>query len=556
MKKNPFTQKIVPAQAITMTDWLSMKPYKQPIHGYDIYYLQQCQVVFRQLNKEETWFKFYGLSQTQLKELTCQLVSYFEDYINDIGIWNAFVDTNEALYGYPLPFYDVSEHDKTYINIEDIAFLIWHYLTKYSDEEYLINPDHDTIMGLAKTLFAHFENIMDDSLAIDFYEAFFTIKDKADYFAFKNKMEWFTTESYLLGVDFRRKLENEKAKLMQHVKNDPEGAAYVPIVLYNLLEVYLYQKRSSFSALNGPEWFAKVAKCSEQSKAEILDLTYWIDGKFILKERQKEHLIFEHLLTNITYKARLDSFKNNKNLKPSDNVASQMHLIRWDGEYMLSGMMVGEEVTPLSLKQYKASALKTPWILSDKAISEMYKHTQIMYEAFVEFFEGELVTFDTYPQLSAANEAFLDFYKKKANHKMDKSDERLKKYRELLGKSLTTRIDNPFDKDAKSFAMFFIKDVSSYTFKNAKQTIALLKAPTLTPDEEAYLFVDFANGLIPPVCAYLLKKYGSKNLRFPTIDNKMDVVKYLPFFHRMNSPEEFDRAYPLMTLVSTEDLDK
>ena len=97
MKKNPFTQKVVPAQAITMTDWLNMKPYKQPIHGYDIYYLQQCQVVFRQLNKEETWFKFYGLSQTQLKELTCQLVSYFEDYINDTKNNNSMYRTKEDI---------------------------------------------------------------------------------------------------------------------------------------------------------------------------------------------------------------------------------------------------------------------------------------------------------------------------------------------------------------------------------------------------------------------------------------------------------------------------
>jgi Protein of unknown function (DUF3843) len=440
--------------------------------------------------------------------------------------------------------------------VEDIAFLIWHYLSKYSEEEYLINPDHDTIMALAEMLFAHFEEVMEDSPAIDFYDDFFTIKDNADYFGFKAKMGWFTTESYLLGVDFRGKLENEKAQLMAHVKNDPKGLAYVPIVLYNLLDTYSYQKRSSFSALNGPEWFAKVAKCSEQRKAEILDLTYWIAGKFIVKERQKDHLIFEHLLTKVRYKARLNSFKNNKNLQPSDKLALEMHLIRWDGEYMLSGMMTGGDMTPLELKKYKSGQNLTPWVLPEKSIAEMYRQTRIMNEAFVELFGDELVTFDTYTQLSNANEDYLDFYKNKANLNKPEANERAKKYRALFGKPESIRIDNPFSKDATSFGLFFIKDVGTYTFKNVKQVIRLLKAPKLTPDEEAYLFVDFANGYIPPICDYLLKKYGGKNLRFPTTDNTMDVVKYLPFFHRMNSPGEFARAYPLITVISSEDLDK
>jgi Protein of unknown function (DUF3843) len=405
-------------------------------------------------------------------------------------------------------------------------------------------------------LFAHFENVMDDGLALDFYDNFFTIKDNEDYYAFKTKMSWFTTESYLLGVDFHGRLANAKAELTQEAKQNPQGAAYLPIVLYNMLESYLYQKRSSFSALNGPEWFAKVAKCPEQRKKEIVDLTYWIDGKFIIKERQKDALIFEHVLTNISYKVRLDSFKNNKELQPSDKVALNMHLIRWGGEYLLSGMMYSEELTPLSIKKYKASPCETPWILSDKSIAEMYKQTQVMNEAFVEFFDGELITFDTNAQLTKANADYLNFYQQKTNPNKTKSDEeRIRKYREMMGTTEQKMFDTAFSEDAKSFGMFFIKDVGVYTCQNVKSLITLLKAPKLTMDEVAYLFVDLSNGYVPPLCDYLLKKYGTKNVRFPTIDNTMDAVKYLPFFHRMNSPEEFDKSYPMITVMNTAELD-
>ena len=92
-----------------------------------------------------------------------------------------------------------------------------------------------------------------------------------------------------------------------------------------------------------------------------------------------------------------------------------------------------------------------------------------------------------------------------------------------------------------------------HTSEGIKEIINTLKAETLTPQESVDLFVSFANGYAPRLCDYLLQHYDHKNLRFPTSENTVDVIKYLPFFYRMNSPEEFDRSYPLMTLVDTED---
>jgi hypothetical protein len=561
MKKRPIVQKIMAANQVTIKDWLAMKPYDAPVHNYDIFYVKQCQTVYGYFMDNGYLFQQWELSRQQIKELSCQIVSYFEDYIVEIGIWRTFIETNKELYGYCLPFYDLSEYDETYINIEDIAFLIWHYVTKYSEEEYIVNPDHDVIMELSEKIFDLFENVMEQAPAIDLYDNIFNIKEDENYFVFKTKMKWFSTESYLIGVDLGKKYQALQEELAEEGRKAKWKIEHLNIVLYSLIEKFLYQKRSSFSALNGPEWFAKIAKCSDTRRQEILDLTYWIDGKFFIKERSDKYFVFEHLLTKTHYKARTDSFQKNKDMRPSETMAYNMHLIRWHKEYLLSGMMYGEPMTEKDIKSYKTARLETPWILTEKTLEFMNESTNNMNEAFMEFFGSPLAVFDTSAQLQKANMDYLDYQRNKIilNNKdvtTESVQEKIKKFRDISGKG-DWDMDTPFKKDEnkRSFGLFFIKNVGSYTCEGIKETIHDLKARSLNGQERADLFVSFANGYIPPLCTYLLEQYGAKNLKYPTLDNDMDVVKYLPFFWRMNSPEEFDRVYPMMTLVDQGDLD-
>ena len=557
MRHKSFLQKMTAPKQVTLADWLAMKPYDTPIANYDSFYLQQCQTVHSLLKKQDLWFKKYGITEPQFRELSCQLVSYFEDYIVEIGLWSSFIEFNKELYHYPLPFYDLTDYDETYINVEDIAFLIWHYLTKYSPEEYIINPDHDCIMIVSQSIFKHFENVMEQAPAINVYENIFTIKDDENYFVFKSKMKWFSTQSYLIGVDLDKKLQKTKEGLTKEALkgSTPLAAAHINKILYSMIEKYLYQKRCSFSALNGPEWFAKIAKCSDIRKQEIIDLTYWIDGKFLLKERQKTHFVFEHILTKTQYKATIDSFQNNKEMQPLENYAYNMHLIRWNGEYLLSGMMYTERMTPLSIKQYKAKTLETPWILSETSIENMKKTTNNMYETFLEFHGSPLTICENDAEAQKASLQFMEFY----HSKIKKDDtntleEDLKKYHEKLGQSGEEAFKsfslNPNFKT--SVGIFFIKNVGIYTFARAKNVIHLLKKTTLTNQEKADLCVDFINGYNPDLCNYLIAQFGGDNIEFPTQDTDVDVIKHLPFFWRMNSPEEFERSYPLMTLVDSD----
>ena len=308
------------------------------------------------------------------------------------------------------------------------------------------------------------------------------------------------------------------------------------------------------------KWFVKIAECSETRRQEILDLTYWIDGKFLIKERQDKYFVFEHLFTKTQYKAKIDSFQKNENMMPSETMGYNMHLIRWHEEYLLSGLVYGEAMTEKDIKRYKTEPLKAPWILPEASLKIMRDSTNEMHEAFLAFFKSPLAVFDTPAQLEKANMDYLDYYRnimitKNKGVTEGSVKEDIQKYKEKYGKE-DADMEMVFKKDGvnRSVGLFFIENVGTYISEGIKETIHDLRAYSLGGQEHADLFVAFANGYIPSICTYLLERYGDKNLIYPTGDNNVDVVKHLPFFWRMNSPEEFDRVYPMMTLIDQDSL--
>lgn len=125
--------------------------------------------------------------QSTPKKLTCQLVSYMEDFANEIGIWKAFVDTNKSLYGYYLPFYDLSNYSVEDINVEDIQFLIWHFITKYTEEEYITDPNDTTILAVANQIYRYFDKVVEQCPTTNFYDKFFTLTDSVTFLNLKQK---------------------------------------------------------------------------------------------------------------------------------------------------------------------------------------------------------------------------------------------------------------------------------------------------------------------------------------------------------------------------------
>ncbi len=202
------------SDSITILDWMKSKPYKSSNDAYDLPYLKLCKGVFEILNTKKAWFDDGEVDREFRKELACMLVSYLEDFTCEIGIWRAFIERNKELHGYYLPFYELTDYDPDYLNVEDIAYTIWHFMTKCLDTR-IHAPDSPTLWNLAKDVYDLLEPAIENVFANDVYDNIFSVADGSDFFDLKTKLDWFSTKSYLMGWELGAQMDDEIADLLE-----------------------------------------------------------------------------------------------------------------------------------------------------------------------------------------------------------------------------------------------------------------------------------------------------------------------------------------------------
>jgi len=86
---------------VYMQHWLSDKPngYEQGTE-YDNYYLKVCNEILEILMESILFERYQEFTREHYRNLAVVLVSYFEDFTNEIGIWKVFAEKNQSLFGY------------------------------------------------------------------------------------------------------------------------------------------------------------------------------------------------------------------------------------------------------------------------------------------------------------------------------------------------------------------------------------------------------------------------------------------------------------------------
>jgi hypothetical protein len=527
---------------ITVQDWLKVKPYKVP-SAYDTYYIQLCREVYDVLSEYDDWLYEIEVENEEKKQLAVVLVSYYEDFISEVGIWKAFTEKNRELYGHYLPFYDLSDYDPDYLNPSDFAYLIWHFLTKYN-EDATQAPDTDELMELAEQLYDLLEPRIEDSPATGVYDEWFNVPDQQNFFVLKERLHWLATKSYLMGTDFGPDLAAQAGEVLISGKFLPEHQGHV---LYAISEPFVFTRRSSYSAMHAPEWFSRVARCSAPKREEINNLRYWHPGKYRLEgDYDKTFLRFTHLYTGQTYLVRRDSFQNSKKPGP-DGTLFQMTLVKWNGDWWLSGMMYSLFDTEKDLEKYRKSTVDTPWILPEKSLEIAREATDEMYRNFVDYFGSPLALFKNKADLNQRTRAFMDYHAQTKGASPEKLAQLQKKFRESIGSTESTIDYSEGFKGApdKDYGTFFAEEVGMITFQGVGKVIQLMQAPSLTQREKIDLFVSLTNGFQPVFARWLLGNYPTHNVGIP-VQSEVDGLKNVEFFWRFYHPEEFDK-----TIVST-----
>jgi hypothetical protein len=354
-----------------------------------------------------------------------------------------------------------------------------------------------------------------------------------------------------LGVEFTKKehalLEDMKEEVQKaHNRGIPPDAIFK--ILYTQRDRYLFRKRSSFSALTTPEWLARIVQCSDNKKREIEQLTYWIDGTFTYESETKDHIMLCHLQSKEVFPIRKDSFQKGKTPKlAGEGLYAKLHAVKWNGEYNMSGAFLATPMTEKDILKEKSQPYSAPWMMTDETLKASRESTDNMHSAFLEYFKSPMAIFNNQIKLQKEQMAFVEFYNSKLKAK-ESFWERSKRFLQQSGQK-ENYLDLGDLGHKNDVALFFVEGEGTQIINDVRGVIHRLTSKNLTKREQVDLYISLANGFHPQVVTFLLETYGSDNLKFPFDSDEIDMKKALPFFWRMNSPEEFDPVYPMMTMV-------
>lgn len=526
-------------RTFTPADWLSTKPYTRFL-PYDAYYVTQCRAVFDILMSYKDWFEESEMDDDNLVELAGMLGSYLEDYTSEIGLWPAFVRHNQTTYGYSVPFYDLTDYDPDYLNVADIAFLIWKYLAKhYVTRTYA--PDHPVTMEIAGLIFDSLEDAIDKAPATNFYETYLAVDNQTDFFQMKEKLTWFGLRSYLLGQEFGHQLADD---IEERAANMPRE--YAGKIAYQLREPYAFSERSSFSALTATEWFAEVARCPPGLKPAIQDLQFAHPGNYHLVDTTgATYYTFRHAHTGREYRVRKDSVQNNKAIGKARNELYVMSLRRWQGDWHLSGVLFTKPFTETSLAGYRRSPLPAPWLYDDETLAKNRVSEEQARRAFYQCFGGPLAFFDTEKAYFAATERLMD-----VQHQLVASTPPDADYLRKRDQYKKQQHLPPEFRKAKDIAVFYHDGVGSLIEPDLRTNVISVMQATAPSDEQTkFMFELLAINLNPALARYVLNHYDTRHVRFPIPSSAVDGLHYMEFFWRFYSPEEFGPLFPAVTIV-------
>jgi hypothetical protein len=531
---------------VLMKDWMAMKPYPNPSQ-YDQFYLKLCNDVFDIIDNDG-WFEDQDIEREDVVKLACVIVSYYEDFINEIGIWSAFVNHNKESFGYYLPFYDLSDYDPDYINLQDIMYLFWHF-TSIFNEEKIYSPDHDYFIDWAEEIFDLFEEKMEESPAINYYEKKLTISKGYDYFSLKETLNWFGMKSYLLTIESNEQYHEEMDEIKEMVKQNKDYLQYVNQLEYATREMLIFTKRYRFAALTAPEWLALVVDCTPEKREEIKELSFKHKGTFLYEGEYDNRLYqFKNVVTNQQYLVKKDSFQNSKIGIPKGYLCS-FDLIKWDGDWMMSGVMIANPYEQKVVDKAKFKPLHEKWMLSEETLKASYETTDLMYQAFISYFGGPLTIMKSVKEAEEKMEGFNRHYaiefsgiSKEEYESRPKLDPKVYGFKEMFS-------------EVKDVTMFFHEGVGQLFQDDVSKLIEMLNAKELDMKTSGKLFSEVIRYYNHALLRYLFSKYPMKNIKFP-VNTRVDVIPFLEYFWRYKSPEEFDKEYPMMMMVDGEEFKK
>ena len=322
---------------VYMQQWLFFHPYKNPTQT-DYYYFDLCKKTHQVIiSPKHIWLTSY-LPERSLTELSCFLVSYFEDIISGISIWQAFTGEHKKLYGKYLPFYQLKEYCTNEINPEDIYFLIWYFFSSILNNESIFLPVHEDIVNLGNDIYKIFEDEYEYAPENESLKDFLTIPPQEDdYYNLRIKIEWLIFNSYLLyfnSIEFEnKKNETFKREKDKHILDNKK------MVINDIRDNFIINKPLPLLALRGKDWLAAILGEKHALYDNILNISEKKTGYYIYQKQDENNLYFQHIATDTVLAVTKKSMEVFPDFK-EESTLFFISFVKWKNEWWFSGVYV------------------------------------------------------------------------------------------------------------------------------------------------------------------------------------------------------------------------
>ncbi len=531
-------------KSLSTQDWMQYRPYKE-FTSYDGYYLKLAKMAFEYLNDPGHGFR-HIFEREDLREMAVVLTSFYEDFISEIGLWQALIRKHQELYGQFLPFYDMREYDPDYLNPQDFAYLLWHQLGSLGGK--ILSPYGKPVLDAADHFYRFFEERIDESPVTDFYDKWLDLTIETNYFVVKKRRIWMATQNYLLGPELNNKMKErvtelyeEKAELMERM--DPTR------MLYGIQEDILMKQKTSWCAFSAAEWLAEVGEYSDVLRGNIRQLIERVEGIFLYEGSDEKYYHFKFVPSNRLFAIHRESVNINvSSMKPGKDLA-YFGIVKWNDDWWISGVFMGLGPADKYLDELRMDNKYGNFYGWTKVEQEkMLASTKEMEEAFIQYFGQRLAFFPDDQSLAKALADHNDWW----NEHRTSGPFSLSESNSRLAKKFKERPSNfdEMDLGDGAVAAFFTPNEGVMMSGVIPDIVALLQKDSLTEEEADELFYTFFYEIEPPLANYIMEHYPMDNLRFPMVPTSDFTIKNFDLLLRYFNPNGFKQKLPNMTLLT------
>ena len=463
---------------IFLPQWQQFKPYS--IHSStDVYYLNICNKVFNALQKIENKEIFQKLTLSEVQEMCCFLTCYLEDIISETNIWKAFTTKHFELYNKFVPFQNQDEYFEDEINLDDIQFLIWYFVSSKKDNS-LIAPFNRYIVDIVEAIYDVFDDIYDyapENKALKKW--YFLDPNENDYYAVRFYIEKVFLNNYLLNIDVLKTIKNQIDSEFQVKKEENYERT-----LYAFKDQFLLLKKSKLLALGGSEWAAYVVGKEHKLHNDLLNISKRIEARFLFKNKIDDKYIYiEHIASGKKFNLLKASYDHH-NILEKDAILT-LGIINWQNEWWFSGI---SSVSPfdadliLDEKKSIESRQAVSFLEDDKAIKENLK---LQNDAFFSYNNNLPVAFLKKKEINNFANNFYDYYNKSlklSKKEIEEANNRAKKEGLQLGNN-GNKIE--FDEDFETAIVYFNPNSGIEIYFNICSVLELKSNPYF--DKEDFL---------------------------------------------------------------------